>query len=319
MRMDDFSRSEREFMVDVAKLYYEQELTQDEIGRRLKTSRSTVSRLLKEAREMGVVQISINYLWERDLALEAALVSRFGLREAKVLKSYDRPLDDIHRGMGYLAAHLLNQMVSDHDTIGISYGRSIAHTIQQVAATVRSDVTVVQIIGALGSSNPLIEGIDLTRELARRYDARYRYLHSPLIVENAHTRDLLVNEPSVRETLTLGRQANIVLMGIGTLASDHFGLIWRGYLDQDELIELRRRGAVGHMCAQFFDRNGQLLGDDLSHRSVSIGIEALRDVETVVAIAGGEDKAEAIRGAMMGHFLNILVTEDTTARQILQL
>jgi deoxyribonucleoside regulator len=310
--------SERGLLIDVARLYYEQQLTQSEIGRRLNTSRSTVSRLLQEARDTGVVQITINYTWERDTLLENELIHHFGIRDAKVLKAYNPPTSETHKGLGHLASRYLNRIADDNVKIGVSYGRSIAATVEQIPPTPRENVTVVQIIGALGSSNPLIEGTDLTRELAHRYSAHYRYLHAPLMVEDARTRDLLANEPTVYETLNLGRHSDIALLGIGSLGSDT-SLIWEGYLTEKELMWLRNIGAVGHMCAQFFDRDGQVLEIDLNRRSIGIGLEALPQIGTVIAVAGSRDKAEAIWGALRGHYIDVLITDDEAARQIMRL
>ncbi len=310
--------NERGLLIDVARLYYEQQLTQSEIGRRLNTSRSTVSRLLQEARDTGVVQITIHYTWERDTLLENELTHTFGIRDAKVLKSYDRPAMDKHKGLGHFASRYLNRIADDNVIIGVSYGRSIASTVEQIPPTPREKVTIVQIIGALGSSNPLIEGTDLTRELAHRYSAQYRYLHAPLMVEDARTRDLLANEPTVYETLSLGRHSDIALLGIGSLGADT-SLIWEGYLNEKELTWLRNIGAVGHMCAQFFDKDGAVLDIDLNKRSIGIGLEALPGIGTVIAVAGSVDKAEAIWGALRGGYIDVLITDDAAARQIVSL
>jgi deoxyribonucleoside regulator len=305
-------------LITVAKLYYEQNLTQSEIGRRLNTSRSTVSRMLQEARDSGIVQIIINYTWERDTSLEMQLMNSFELKDVRVLKSFDRSAEDVRQGMGQLAARYLNRIIDDHQILGVSYGRSIAQTVQQVPLTPREDVTVVQIIGALGSNNPLIEGIDLTRALAIKYGATYRYLHSPLIVEDPRTRDLLVSEPLVQDVLEVGRRSHIALLGIGALGADASGFIWTGYLNRTELTHLQGLGAVGHMCAQFFDERGEILDIELNRKCISIGLESLRDIDTVVAVAGTSYKANAIYGALIGRYIDVLITDDTAASEIIQ-
>lgn len=306
-------------LISVARLYYEHNLTQSEIGRRLNTSRSTVSRLLQEARDSGVVQITINYPWERDTHLENQLLAHFGLKDVRVLKSFGSSEEEIQQGMGQLAARYLNRITDDNMVLGVSYGRSIAQTVQQVPPTPRDNVTVVQIIGALGANNPLIDGIDLTRALAQKYKAVYRYLHSPLIVEDVRTQSLLMSEPALQDVLHLGRQADIALLGIGALGADTSGLIWTDYLNRKELEWLRNMGAVGHMCAQFFDADGGILDIELNRRSISIGLEALQHIETVVAVAGTRAKAQAIYGALMGGYLNVLISDNTAASEIIKL
>jgi DNA-binding transcriptional regulator LsrR (DeoR family) len=310
--------ADRGILIEVAKLYYEQQLTQAEIGRQLNTSRSTVSRLLQEARDTGVVRINIDYSWARDNSLEQRLCQQFNLQDCRVLRSFDRPMEDVVEGMGQLAAEYLNGLLTDHMAVGVSYGRAMASTIRQfVPARRMEDMTVIQVIGALGSQNPLIEGTDLTRELANKLGGRYRYLHAPLMVEDSRTRDLLLQEPSVQDVLAAGRQVDVVLLGIGALASEASGLIWSGYLTRKDLAWLHNAGAVGHTCALFFDARGEPLDIDLNKRSISIGLQALRSIETVFAVAGTQQKAPAILGALRGGYIDVLVTDDQAARGVL--
>jgi DNA-binding transcriptional regulator LsrR (DeoR family) len=305
-------------LIQVAKLYYLDQLTQLEIGRRLNTSRSTVSRLLQEARDKGVVKIAIDSLGERDKDLELTMQQVFGLRDVRVLSTYDQSPDEARKGLGLLATEYLDQIVRDDIILTLSFGRSIASMVQQLKPTRKVNMTVVQMIGALGAGNPLLDGPDLVRDLAENYGAQYRYLHAPLLVKDSRTRDLLVQSPSVQETLALARRADVAVLGVGALESDSSGLIWTGYLNQKDIAWLKSKGAVGHMCAQHFDINGQMLDVDLNRRAIGIGLETLRSIDTVMAVAGGEEKAQAILGAIRGRYLDVLITDDVAAQKILE-
>ena len=306
-------------LVEVARLYYEQELTQSEIGRRLSLSRSTVSRMLQRARDAGIVTITVNTDVVRDHALEDALKSAFSLCAARVLSSRRQSLDSLHNGLGKLGANLLAESLNDNSTLGVSYGRSLANTVEQVRPRQSEGLTVVPIIGALGSDNPLIEGIDLTRQLATKLGARYRYLHAPLLVEDRRTRDLFLQEPTVNDVLQIAAAANTVLIGIGSLQAQSSGIIWTGYITRKERDWLHNIGVVGHMCAQFFDVEGKILDIGINQRSISIGLEALGQIDNVIAVAGTVDKASAILGALNGGYIDSLVTDDRAARQVLEL
>ncbi len=309
----------KRLLMQVAKLYYMQQLTQAEIGRRLHTSRSTVSRLLQEARDKGIVKITIEYPWERDDELEKALKGTFGLRDARVLIAYDQSSEESRNGRGLLAAEYLDDIVEDGMILGLSTGRSIASTVQQLSPSRKVDMTVVQIIGALGVGNPLVDGPDLVRNLAEAYGAQYKYMHAPLVVEDIRTRDLLLQEPSVQETLSLARRTDVAVLGVGALDSASSGLIWTGFLNEKDTIWLHNQGGVGHMCAQHYDINGQLLDVELNKRVIGIGLESLRSIDTVIAIAGSEEKARAILGAIRGQYIDVLITDDQAARKILEL
>lgn len=310
---------ERDLMIEAATLYYEEDLTQAEIGKRLATSRSTVSRLLRDARAQGVVKIAIQNPWARHSQLEATLRSAYGLRDARVLRAGHRPPDVVLDGVGALTARYLQGVLADGMVLGVSYGRSIAATIRHLTPTRPLDLVVVQLLGALGSDNPLIEGANLARNLAAKYGASYRYLYAPLVVEDPRTRDLIAQEPLVQDVLAIGRQADVALIGIGALGEEAPSLIYRGYLSAGDVARLRGLGVVGNMCAQFFDDHGRLLDTDLNRRSISIGLDGLEGIGQVVAAASGRRKAHAILGALRGGHADVLISDDEAIEEVLAL
>jgi DNA-binding transcriptional regulator LsrR (DeoR family) len=318
--MEDIKMLDRdELLAQVARDYYEERLTQDEIGRRINASRSTVSRLLQQAVNRGIVRIIIDYPWERAHDLEQHLMTRFHLREVQVLLSKGRDDDKVREGMGMLAARLIDREITDGTILGISYGRSLACTIAALSPTQQIATSVVPIIGALGSDNPFIDGPELVRRFAQIYGGDFRYLPAPLLVDEVRTRNALLQSPQISETLSLARRAKTILMGIGALTPGYSSQIWAGYLDERELAWLRNQGAAGHMAAQFYDINGQFMDVEVNQRSVGIGIKALPGKDPVIAVAGSEAKAEAILGALRGRYLNVLITDDMAARKVLAL
>jgi deoxyribonucleoside regulator len=313
------SRKSNRTLMQVAKLYYIERLPQTEIGHRLNISRSTVSRLLQEARDRGIVKIKIEYPWERDEELEQKLTETFALRDARVLVAYDQDSEEVRRGMGKLAAEYFDQIVRDNMIVAVSNGRSIASTIEQLKPSRKVNLTSVQMIGALGSGSSLTDGPDIVRNFAEAYGGQYRYMHAPLLVEDLRTREFLMREPMVQETLSLAQQADIALLGIGALSDDTSGSIFMGYLKSKDITWLKAKGAVGHMCAQHFDIKGQVMDVELNRRTIGMDISVLQTIDPVIAIAGGEVKAKAILGAIRGNYLDVLITDDQAAQKVLDL
>jgi DNA-binding transcriptional regulator LsrR (DeoR family) len=178
-----------ELLAQVASLYYESNLTQADISQRMGTSRSTVSRLLQEARETGLVEITIHYPWKRSPEVEQQLLQRFHLREARVLVGQNRLYEEILRGLGELAARYIESVLAEGTILGISWGTAVYSTVQALRPDRGLPITVVQMIGAVGTGNPQIDGPDLARQLANMYGGEHRYLHAPLIVEEARGTD----------------------------------------------------------------------------------------------------------------------------------
>ncbi|MCR4406811.1 MAG: sugar-binding transcriptional regulator [Anaerolineae bacterium] len=308
-----------ELLAQVANLYYEENLTQDEIAHRIGTSRSTVSRLLHEARAAGVVEIIIHYPWKTMSELEQELTGRFHLRHARVLAGQGRPYPEILRGLGVLAARYLESVLQESSILGISWGTAVHSTVQALRPERKLPITVVQMIGAVGTGDPLIDGPDLARLLANIYGGECRYLHAPLVVEDAQVQEMLLQEPRIRETLSLACQADVALVGIGSTVPEVSSLLRAGYLDLETLMQLRAQGAVGDVCARHYDAQGRLLDIELNQRIVGIELEALHHIEQVIGVAGGEAKAEAILGALRGGHVNVLVTDDVAAKRVLAL
>jgi DNA-binding transcriptional regulator LsrR (DeoR family) len=301
----------------VAKLYYEDKQTQEEISHRINVSRSTVSRLLQEAVERNIVTIKINYPWQRDLELERRLVERFGLTEVRVLDDRGRSEEHVLNGIGALAARLIEDRLVDGDVVGVSYGRSVASAVGALSPHKQVRVTAVPLLGALGVENTAIDGPELVRKFAFAYGGDYRYILGPLLVKDERTREALVQLPQIAETLAMARRAKWTLVGVGSVT--HTSLIWSGYLDHRGLERMRTHGAVGHMCGQFFDAQGQVLPVLINRRTIGVGLKSLSRMKGVIAIAAGGEKAEAILGALKGKYIGNLVTDISAASAILSM
>ena len=308
-----------ELLAHIASLYYEENLTQAEIARRIGTSRSTVSRLLREARDAGIVEIMIHHPRKTVPQLEQELVRRFRLRRARVLRAQGRPYSEVLEGLGVLAARYIDGVLTDGMVFGISWGTAVFSTVQALRPKRQLSIKVVQMIGAVGTSDPLIDGPDLARLLAGVYGGEYRYLHAPLIVESPQVREALLQEPHIRETLDMARKADLALVGIGSPRPEVSSLLRAGYLDREALARLREQGVAGDICARHYDIRGRVLDIPLNRRIVGIELEDIHTIGQVIGVAGGEAKAEAILGGLRGECMDVLITDDTAAEKVLAL
>ncbi len=313
-------RNERlELITQVASLYYEEGLSQEQIARMLKLSKATISRLMRRARELGIVEITVHKLLETDRELESALTSTFGLRLARVMVNRAGSYEDRLRSVGALAARYVDSVVFKNAILGISWGTAVYHTVNSLSPRKRFPVLVVQMIGAIGAGNPQIDGPDLARRLSSIYGGDFRYLHAPLVVGSEEVRDALSKEERIRETLDLSEKADIALVGIGSLEPSVSSLLRAGYLTKENLKSLKSQGAVGDVCARHYDIQGNVLDIEINRRVVGISLEALHGIKRVIGVAVGEKKAPSILGALRGRHVNILITDDITARRVLEL
>jgi len=308
-----------ELLARVASLYYEHSLTQGGIARAVGISRSTVSRLLQEAKEAGIVEITVHYPWKTTAESGTRLRERFGLRHVGVLAGSDRTPAEAVEGLGFLAARFLETILEDDAVLGVSWGDAVRSAVRALDPARLPPITVVQMVGAVGEGDPGADGPDLARELAKLCAGKSRCLHAPLIVESDQVREALLREPRISQTLALARRANIALVGIGSVVPDPSGTMWAGYVAPDALARLRSQGAVGNICARHYGAAGQPVALDLDRRVVGIDLASLHRIDRVIGVAGGRVKAQAILGALRGRHINVLFTDESAAEEILRL
>jgi DNA-binding transcriptional regulator LsrR (DeoR family) len=277
-----------------------------------------VSRLLEESLREKVVEITINYPWQSSAELEARLEERFKLETARVLIADYKNDQQMLEGLGSLAARYITSILRDDTIIGVSFGRTIYQTIKTLQVEASARRQIVQIGGAGNFDDFAVDAVGLVQLLADTIGGKCHYLHVPMIVESETVRDALMNERTVQETLALARQADIVLTGIGAVGPE-LGAINPAYREVAIPVEKIVPGyAAGAICGQLFDVTGTVLNTEINRRVVGLELSSLRQIERVVAIAGGENKAMAILGALRGGYLNVLITDERAARLILE-
>jgi deoxyribonucleoside regulator len=312
-----------DLLVMVASLYYELNRNQQQIADRLEISRSSVSRMIKEARDQGIVEIRIHKPVNRDYALEQALIDHFGLQDAYVLRTpAEKREEEVLWGVGRLAASYLQRVIElllPHDCIGIAWGTGVYAAVNALQENRGRQIDVVQILGSVGAPDTLIDGPDLARLTAAKLGGRHFDLHAPVLVEQPALRDMLYVEPVVREGLDRGRAVALAITGIGSVEPSVSSFLRAGHLTPDDLISLRDMGVVGETCGRFFDAWGRFENLSINQRVIGIGLDDLKRVPRVIAVACGLPKAASILGALRGHYLTVLATDDRTARAVLQL
>lgn len=318
----DEARGDRtDLLVTVASLYYELNQNQQQIADRLEISRSSVSRMIKEARDLGIVEIRIHKPANRDFHLEQALIERFGLQDAYVLGTNgELREEEALYGVGRLAAGYLQRVIGampPHTCIGTAWGTGAHAAISNLPEDRSRQIDVVQLLGSVSVSDPLIDGPDLARLLAARLGGRHYDLHAPVLVEQPALRAMLIEEPSLREGLQRGRSVGLAITGIGTMVEEASSFLRAGHLTSRELAELRDQGIVGETCGRFFDVAGSCAGYAINERVVGIDLADLRRIPRVIAIARGLPKVHAILAALRAGYMTVLATDDITARAIL--
>jgi deoxyribonucleoside regulator len=309
-----------DLLAQVATWYYEDGLDQEAIGQRINRSRSMVSRLLEEARQAGLVEVRVKYPLKTDVDCEWRLRQAFGLRDAIVLAQAPADHQTLLRRLGDLGARYLQNYLHSDILVGVGWGTCVHAVVRAMPIAPVTRGRVVQMIGAVGYGDPMVDGAELARWLAQKLNADYHYISAPLLVESAVVAEALLRQRSIAETLALAARVEFAIIGIGTVDSAQSSLLRAGYVSDQELCQLQQLGAVGDIMARQLDGRGQLLGVPFNQRVIGLQeIARLRDIPVVMGVAGGVAKAAAILAALRGRYVNVLVTDRDTACWVLAL
>jgi DNA-binding transcriptional regulator LsrR (DeoR family) len=305
-------------MVRIARLYYEQDLGQPEIAAQLDLSQSSVSRLLKRARQEQIVRTTVTAPMGTYPELEEALERTYSLKEAIVVDSADGDDERVMREIGAAAAFYLETTLKPGEVIGISsWSATILAMVDAMQPVSRiSDVKVVQILGGVGNPTANVFAAQLISRLASLVHGQATLLSAPGVVGSLHTRQILLEDPYIFSTMQLLSQVTLALVGIGTVEPSGLLASSGNVFSPQELDMLRKAGAVGDICLRFFDNSGNPVATPLNDRVIGMELQQLQRVNRAVGVAGGRRKLEAIRGALEGRWINVLITDRLTAEQL---
>lgn len=307
-----------ELLARIASLYFEEGLGQSAIAAQTGYSRSMISRLLAEAREYGVVEIRVHHPLARRTDLEQDLQVALGLKIVRVLRSGTLSYPQMLRQLGSLAARLVEDLVYDNITVGVSWGTAVWETVHAVRSGAATGAHVVQMIGSLGTPDPDIDGPELARRLARSFIGHYSTLPAPLIVDSETTRQALMEDQRIQRVTAFFKGIELALVGVGTITPERSSLLRAAYLTVQQLEELERDDVVGDVCAIHFTRDGRLLDSPLTRRIIGIDAATLAAVPLKIGVAGGQSKSLPIIGATRAGLINIVVTDEVAAVGILE-
>ena len=316
------SNTRRQLLAEVATLYYKEKKTQSQIGRRLGYSRSAISRLLTEAEQQGIVEITIKYPLSRDSALERRLKEKYHLEAAFVVNSGESSYETTLQLVGRMGAFFMEQVLKDETVVGIGWGTSISELVRYLPYMPLAGVQVVQVIGAVGGqSNPHVDGPGVASNLATKLNADYHILHSPLFMDSDAACRTLKQQKQIAETLDKGVNANIALLGIGTIEVDPlYSSIFRsGFMSEEEVLEVKEKGGVGNFCGMILDDAGKILDHGINLRTMAVDLNRLREnCKMIVGVAAGEKKHKAIESVLNGNWLDVLITDSAAIHPILE-
>jgi DNA-binding transcriptional regulator LsrR (DeoR family) len=301
----------------VARMFFDREMTKVQIASQLGISRFRVARLIEYARQQGLVRIEFRDIPRQDRELARAVEERWGIDLCVVVAG--GPGADALVPLARMAAAVTSDLIGPEEVIGIAWGSTLAAIVAELAPRHSPGVHVIQLAGSSARVERIRNPGELARTLADRLGATYHALYAPAFVESATLRDALLREPEIRATVGFFDRVSLAIVGIGAFTGGRrssSSLVHTGILSDDDLARLMSEGAVGDLILYPFDRDGHFVADQLSERTVAVTTAQLARVPRVIAVAGGTHKAEAIAGALSTGIVSILVTDEPAAKRL---
>jgi len=303
-------------IIKICYLFYNEGMSQLDIGEIMGISRWKVGRIIKDARARGLISIAINHPQIDLTEIEIKLAKKFNLKQAIVvdITEYDRvdPLDQLGRA----GAQYLTSIMDRHQILGVTWGITVSHVARNLPQIDAKHLKLVQIGGGLG----IIEGADnpaLTMMLGQKLGAEAHLIQAPIIVQSKSIRDTLFEETKIRETIEIARKADLLMFGVGLIGPE--SLLWKsGLLTESDAAKLKKAGAVGAVCGRFFDEQGNRCLHDLTDRTIGLNLNELKMIRHKILISYGPEKLQAVHGALKGNLVDALIIDQDTAGGLLK-
>lgn len=314
--------------IKIAHLYYVEDKTQIEISKMLNISRPTIVKMLQEAKQENIVHIQIKELQDSNAFLkeEIALRNLLGVEDVKIANTLSDNNDILCDRIGSAAAAYLLNILKNGQHIGLGQGKTLQYFVDKIKFTAKiRDLHLSALVGGLGIGDEINQSSNkICEKFAEKFSkSTVRYLYAPVIASDILTARAFLDSKPVRALFEEAKSMNIAIVGIGgdpeySRTVGDFGSADIESFSDADFEEVKAHGAVGSICARFFDKQGEPCNVSMDRRVISLDTAALKNIPLVIAAAGGRHKTDAIIGAAKGKLFNVLITDEYTAYELLE-
>jgi DNA-binding transcriptional regulator LsrR (DeoR family) len=296
--------------VKTAWLYHVEGLTQEQIAEKLGVNRMKVARTLASCIADGIVVTTITAPTARQIELERALETRWSLDAAVVVPTPSDP-EHLERSIGHAVALYLAEHMQDGMTLAIGGGATLHASLGFLSRRTLKDASVVALVGSLPHSQWINPSI-VAAKVAETFGVDSYQITAPVIVKDPALRELLWQQPELKDVRDRAAAADIALLTVGEMAAG--ATVFRyGIVPPAMLAPLMEKGAVANILCSFVDAEGRLVDHEVNQRVMAIGLDVVGAIPNVVLAAGGPHKITSIRAALRAVKARVLITDSDTA------
>lgn len=315
----NYDFEQHKLLIKIAQLYYEENKTQSEIAKIVNIHRSSISRMLKVIRELGIVSISINYDLLPNIALEEKIVNKFNLKQVIVVPvNQNINNDSKNQIVCNVAANVLIKNIHDNDVIGISWGRTVNYIVSNLKNdnTKLNNVTVVPMIGGpSGKIETKYHVNNIAYNLSNKLNSQAILIDYPAIVDTEQLKIEIGKTQHMKELENWWSKITVALFSIGCPAISKSS-IWYGFYG--ELFQtIANKKIVGDILSHFFDNKGTELKTPFCNQIIGVTLDDLKKIPLKICASGDFEKINSLKAALNANYIDILVVSDEIATQLI--
>src|SRR6056297_1508272 len=306
---------DRKTKIKIARYYYSENYTQTKIAELLSIPRQTVDKIVQNLVADGIVRFEIIDDQKYFTEIETALEKKYGLKQAIVI-DYSDP-NEISSLLGQKGAEYLLDIIKPGISIGLSWGNTLGALANSLPKRKIKDIKIVQLVGGSNHLRDSMKADEITRIMADKLNGESYLLYAPSHVKNIETKKVMLSENNIQNVFSEIKQCNVAVIGIGSM-SRQATLFQENYLSENEYKELMKEDCVGDVCSRYFNSEGEIVNHKINDIVIGIEIKDLLNIPLVIGIAGGEYKKASIAGALKGGYLDVLITTQDVAKQLVE-
>jgi len=299
----------------ISRLYYIGSLTQQEIADKLNISRTKVSRYLDKAREEKIVEIKINSPRENYEELEYVIEKRYKINECIVVPTYENR-EEILKEMAKELGNIFERILNDGDYLGIGWGTSLKSVADYLDIDRKAHIKVVPIIGGLGKVGTGIHTNSVARAIADKLGGISYMIHCPAVMDSKEAKEIIEKDSNTKEIIEMSDRINVAMVGMSGISPEST-LVKTGNFSIEEFDYLSGLGVVGDINLIFINEDGEHVISKMDDRIIRISTDKIKKIKNVIGVGFGDRKVKVIIGALKGKFINILLTDEKTAKKII--
>jgi len=301
-----------EFLEKVARMYHLMEMDQKDIASQLGIGRSSVARFLKEAKKQGLIRFYITSKTDtsRRIDLENEIINKFKLKDAVVIR-------EEATSYATAAVDYLNGVIPYQGKLGLGWGNTIDLVGHQIfMCDKRKNLKVIQMSGSVGKMEKELPATSVIQNWANALNATPHFLAAPVIADTVETKNFFLENNNIIESHQEISEIDLSIVGIGNVSEN--SPVFEAKLVDSVYIDEFKNKVVGDILLHFYNEDGVFSMPEISSRVIGTSIDDYLKIRSRVGMAYGKDKVTSIKSALFGNLVNILITNEETANELLK-